>query len=246
MRADARATTDAQAGVAPSTLAARLREATAQVHEDAEHRGFVTALMGGDLGLDEYRLYLAQLEHVYRAMESRRPQPGDPAFLGDRGLDRADAIRADLLALGGTDDLPVLQATEAYVARVQAVHGDAPAFAAHHYTRYLGDVSGGQVIATMLRRHYGAGDEHVTFYYFSSAGGPVPIRRAYRAALDAVAWDAEEERRLVEEARLAFALNAALFDALWAVTQQRPAAEPSALGGPVLLPVGVHGHEDRP
>lgn len=209
---------------APSTLSTRLREATSQVHEEAEHRGFVTALMSGELGLDDYRLYLAQLEPVYRAMESRMPRAGDPAFLSDRNLDRSDAIRADLEALGGTAGVPILSATEAYVARVLAVRDDAPAFTAHHYTRYLGDISGGQVIATMLTRHYGAADEHVSFYDFASAGGPVPIRRAYRAALDAMPWGEAEEQRLVEEARLAFQLNAGIFDALWAVTQARDAA----------------------
>ncbi len=208
----------------PSTLSTRLREATAVVHEEAEHRGFVTALMSGELSLGDYRLYLAQLEPVYRAMESRMPQAGDPAFLADRALDRADAIRADLDALGGTAGVPILPATHAYVARVLAVRDDAPAFTAHHYTRYLGDVSGGQVIATMLKRHYGAGDEHVSFYDFASAGGPVPIRRAYRAALDAMPWGAEAEARLVDEAKAAFALNAGIFDALWAVTSARDAA----------------------
>jgi heme oxygenase (biliverdin-producing, ferredoxin) len=59
-------------------------------------------------------------------------------------------------------------------------------YVAHHYTRYLGDLSGGQVIGAMIERHYGATPEQLTFFSFEGIEKPVPYKREYRTALDAL------------------------------------------------------------
>ena len=203
-------------------LAARLREATTPEHRDTENRGFITRLMGGELTLAAYTAYLAQYAYVYRALETRTPQAGDPEFLADLGLIRTPSIEADLENLGVTDleaQHPVLPATADYVAHLKGIEAnDLPRYVAHHYTRYLGDLSGGQAIAALVARHYGATPEQLAFYRFETIDSPVHYKRTYRDGLDALGFTEEQEATLIAEAKAAFMFNAAIFEALGART----------------------------
>jgi heme oxygenase len=206
-------------------VAALLREATEAQHRAAESRPFMTALMGGELDLAAYTLYLAQFARIYAALESRAVLSTDPAVLQDRRLDRASTIEADLIALGAPDwreRIPALPATVAYAEHLRDIARDDPIrLVAHHYTRYLGDLSGGQVMATMLRRHYGATEEQLSFFRFDELGALVPYKRGYRDALDAMELHAVERDVLVAEARAAFDANTAVFDDLETATSAR-------------------------
>lgn len=199
-------------------LAARLRGATAVEHQDTESRGFITRLMGGELDLDAYVRYLAQYAYVYRALERRTPQAGDPAFLADPALPRFPSIASDLEHLGVRDwevRHPALPATQAYVDHLEAIaDADLPRYLAHHYTRYLGDLSGGQAIAALVARHYGATTDQLAFYRFDMIASPVRFKRQYRDALDALDFTTAQEAALIVEAKGAFGFNAAIFEAL--------------------------------
>lgn len=199
-------------------LAARLRDATAVEHKDTENRSFITRLMGGELDLAAYTRYLAQYAYVYRALEAREPQPGDPEFLADPALPRFASIDSDLAHLGAADwesTHPAHPATQAYVDHLLAIAPQEVArYLAHHYTRYLGDLSGGQAIAALVGRHYGATADQLAFYRFEAIDSPVRYKRAYRAQLDGLQLTAEQEQALVAEAKGAFHFNAAIFEAL--------------------------------
>jgi len=203
-------------------LAGRLREATTPEHRDTENRGFITRLMGGELSLEAYTAYLAQYAYIYRALEAREIQDDDPAFLKDLGLIRTPSIESDLAHLGVTDleaQHPILPATAAYVAHLESIDDrDLPRYVAHHYTRYLGDLSGGQAIAALVARHYGATPEQLAFYRFETIDSPVHYKRTYREGLDSLAFTAEQEATLIAEAKDAFMFNAAIFEALGAST----------------------------
>ena len=207
----------ASAPAAPATVSERLRAATREIHAAAERRSFLAALLGGSLNLDAYARYLAQLARVYSALEARADRPDDPAPLGDRRLDRSATIDHDLAALGHPawrEEFPEHPATAAYADRIREV-ADAPEAArylAHHYTRYLGDLSGGRIIAARVREHYGATDAELTFARFDGIGSPERYKRDYRTALDAL--DDRAAGALVDEAERAYALNIAIFDAL--------------------------------
>ncbi|WP_395242759.1 heme oxygenase (biliverdin-producing) [Agromyces sp. MMS24-K17] len=201
----------------PLDVAALVRAASADDHRAAETRGFITALMGGELSLDDYTRYLAQFAWVYEALESRGSRAGDPEVF-DPALARLAAIEADLDALGASDwreTHPALPATAAYAAHLRAVADDDVRYLAHHYTRYLGDLSGGQAIAALVARHYGATPEQLGFYRFDlGEDGPVRYKRKYRAAMNALALQPTEVDRLVAEVRESFRYNSAIFEAL--------------------------------
>ncbi|MFW2513725.1 heme oxygenase (biliverdin-producing) [Demequina sp. SO4-13] len=212
--------------MAPSTtLSARIREATAAEHRAAETRGFITRLMDGEFDLATYTRYLIQYAHVYRALESRTPQPGDPALINDSRLDRFPSIASDLDHLGASDwatHAPV-DATHAYCAHLKSIPvDDVPRYLAHHYTRYLGDLSGGQAIGTLMSRHYGATPEQLSFYRFEKIPAAPRFKAEYRAALDALDFTPDQEQAFVDESLVAFRLNGAVFDELGA-TQPSPA-----------------------
>lgn len=128
------------------------------------------------------------------------------------------AIDADLTALGASDwrdSHPPLMETAAYAAHLRAIAADDVRYLAHHYTRHLGDLSGGQAIAALVARHYGATPDQLGFYRFEVAGdGVMRYKRRYREAMNALALTPEEVDVLIAEVRVSFRLNSAIFEAL--------------------------------
>ena len=128
---------------------------------------------------------------------------------------RVASLEADLEFLGGPnwrDELVALPATERYIARLKEVAFDWPAgFVAHHYLRYMGDLSGGQIIRRMLERAYGFETDGLRFYIFEGIPKPKPFKDDYRSNLDALQIPAEEQQRFIDEVNLAYRLNGDLF-----------------------------------
>ncbi|WP_161498732.1 biliverdin-producing heme oxygenase [Microterricola pindariensis] len=201
----------------PLALGARLRTETHDQHRSTESRTFIVRLMKGELSLADYTRYLAQMAWVYEALESRTPSESDFAIYDVR-LNRLAEIESDLVALGAADwrsSHPALPSTQRYADRLrELVATDSPRYVAHHYTRYLGDLSGGQAISRLVARHYAATDEQLAFYRFDGIENHVHFKREYREQLDALPLSEEESAAVVEEALAAFEFNGALFDEL--------------------------------
>lgn len=205
------------------TLSASLREGTRPEHERAESSGFVEALMSGGLDVAAYADLAAQQWAIYRALEAasaRVAQSADGASLVFAELERVPAIEADLAFLIGDDwreRITIYPATERYVARLSELGDDVALYAAHAYTRYLGDLSGGQIIKRMMERHYGLGPGGLAFYTFPEIPKSKPFKDVYRERLDALPLTPAQVDRTVAEACLAFRLNSAVFADLGAV-----------------------------
>ncbi|MCZ4123161.1 biliverdin-producing heme oxygenase [Streptomyces sp. H39-S7] len=204
----------------PSPFSTVIRTASHEQHTEAENSTFMSDLLGGRLGVDAYARYTEQLWFVYRALEdAAQSLAGDPVagpFVRAELL-RVAALERDLdhlLGDGWQHRSVPLPATAAYAERVAEVAGTWPAgYVAHHYTRYLGDLSGGQVIRGIAEKTWGferKGDG-VRFYVFDGIGNPAAFKREYRELLDALAVDDLEKQRVVDECRNAFALNSAVF-----------------------------------
>ncbi len=196
-----------------------MRQGSRIDHEAAEGSAFVTGLLAGRVDREGYATYLRRLRAVYAAMESvGRAHISDPwvAAVHDPALERLEAIDADLAhwSPGGPADERT-PSVAAYVDRLAATSTWGGLFVAHHYTRYLGDLSGGQAIGRTLRGAFdltGAGGTR--FYAFPDIPRVKPYKDAYRARLDALATDDEQVMRVVAEVRVAFRLNRALLDEL--------------------------------
>jgi heme oxygenase len=198
-------------------LSTRLREGTRAEHSQAESEGFVERLLSGRLDVAAYADLAAQQLAVYASLEraSARMRHDDRGHgLVFDELTRVPAIERDLGHLygpGWRDVARVLPATERYVARLEAVGGDVACYAAHAYTRYLGDLSGGQVIQRMMQRHYGLATAGLEFYDFPEIPRAKPFKDLYRERLDALDLDDTETDLAVSEAQEAFRLNRAMF-----------------------------------
>jgi heme oxygenase len=209
--------------VLTTPLSAALRAGTREGHENAERSPFVEHLVSGRLDVAAYTDLAAQQLAVYTALEaagSALRAAGDDGALVFDELERVPAIEADLAHLLGPawrDQVRTLPATTAYVERLHAVAGDLPAYAAHAYTRYLGDLSGGQILQRMIERHYGLSGAGLTFYDFPQIHKLKPFKDVYRERLDALDLTPGQRAAVVEEARLAFRLNQAMFADLGAV-----------------------------
>lgn len=207
----------------PPPFSTVIRTASHSQHTEAENSSFMGDLLGGRLGVEAYARYTEQLWFVYRALEDgARRLAADPVagpFLRPELL-RVAALERDLdhlLGAGWQQRAVALPATTHYAERVAEVARDWPGgYVAHHYTRYLGDLSGGQVIRGIAEKTWGfqrKGDG-VRFYVFEAIGNPAAFKREYRELLDGLAVDELEKQRVVEECRNAFALNTAVFGAL--------------------------------
>lgn len=205
-------------------LSARLRAGTRTDHEAAETTPFVEHLMSGALTRDAYVDLAVQQHAVYVALEQvgdalLRTQPVAATVVLEE-LRRVPSIEDDLAFLVGPDwraRVRVLPATARYAAHLREHCTTLPRWAAHAYTRYLGDLSGGQVVQRMVQRHYGVGEDGLSFYRFTAAPRVKPFKDEYRARLDALPLTEEQRAEVVDEARRAFALNRDVFADLGAV-----------------------------
>ena len=202
-------------------FAARIRRATMAEHRVAETRGFISRLMAGTVPPAGFAQLTAQYLAIYRELEAAadrmRADPVAGAF-ADPALARVPALEADLAHLYGPGwqaAITTLPATERYADRLREHCRTSPAhFIAHHYVRYLGDLSGGQLIARTLTEKYGLGRDGTGFYRFEQIGDPRAYRTAYRERLDALDLPEEQLAVVLAEARLAFGLNSAVFTEL--------------------------------
>ncbi|MES9806221.1 heme oxygenase (biliverdin-producing) [Streptomyces cinereoruber] len=200
-----------------------IRTASHEQHTEAETSSFMGDLLGGRLGVDAYARYTEQLWFVYRALEEgAEALRGDPVagpFIQPE-LFRTAALEQDLAHLRGPDwrdGLSPLPATVAYAERVAECAREWPAgYVAHHYTRYLGDLSGGQIIRDKAERTWGFARKGagVRFYVFEEISNPAAFKRAYRELLDGVNADDLEKQRIVDECKRAFDFNSAVFHQL--------------------------------
>ncbi|MFJ9628361.1 heme oxygenase (biliverdin-producing) [Streptomyces sp. NPDC091280] len=200
-----------------------IRTASHEQHVEAETSTFMSDLLGGRLGVDAYARYTEQLWFVYEALETGAERLAADPVTGPfirAELFRLPALERDLEHLRGADwrsGLTALPATEAYADRVRECAESWPAgYLAHHYTRYLGDLSGGQIIRDKAERTWGFArrGDGVRFYVFDEIGNPAAFKRSYRELLDGVPLDDLEKQRVVTECKRAFALNTGVFGAL--------------------------------
>jgi len=202
-------------------FSAALRERSSNAHSPSEHAGFMADLLNGAGTRDDYIALVAQHWFIYAALEEAtermRHDPVASVFISDK-LTRLPALAADLEFLVGPDwrdQIAPLPTTQAYVSRIRRVAATWPGgFIAHHYTRYLGDLSGGLFIGRLMQRRYGFDTNGIGFFLFGDIADPKAFKNVYREQLDAAPWDDDEKARVIEEVLVAYRFNTELFEDL--------------------------------
>ncbi|HEX4816781.1 MAG TPA: biliverdin-producing heme oxygenase [Nonomuraea sp.] len=192
-----------------------LRNATWGDHQSAESEGYLTELMSGRLSEHEYGELVAQHYFAYIALDSLSREFADHPMAGRfvfPELYREPALERDLATIygpGWRDRIAPSTSTRVLAARMRQMSDWPGGYIAHHYTRYLGDLSGGQFIRMELQKIYGyAKGGGVDFYIFDELGSLPRFKTEYRARLDALDLDEREQHRIIHEVKLAYKLNA--------------------------------------
>lgn len=197
-------------------LSTAFKQGSRELHDQAEAATFIDDLMNGRVSLAGYVNYLKSLRVVYAALEEvARVNAHDPvvAAIHDPALERLSAIDADIAALStGAPEENLCQhtAARAYAADIHAASGDAARIVAHHYTRYLGDLSGGLAIGRILDRTFGLEGRGLAMYHFEEIKAKV-YKDDYRQRLDSLPLDETQRAHAVVEVQNAFRHNQAVF-----------------------------------
>ncbi|OSX56546.1 hypothetical protein POSPLADRAFT_1159993 [Postia placenta MAD-698-R-SB12] len=224
-------------------LSTLLRSGTAALHEQVEKSQGAGRLARGELDEPEYVHFLMMLWHVYdtleRALGKHVSHPVLSSIHNPTLLSRAASLSADIAFYLQTNESdwashpthvafvesPPAALTD-YVSRMETVadSSDPSPLLAHAYVRYLGDLSGGQIIRNRIIKAYGLeGDAGVAFYDFSPLGGTgratigdlKKIKEWFRHNMDtSVGSNEAVKAAILREACIAFELNGGLFAAL--------------------------------
>ncbi|KAG7342563.1 heme oxygenase [Nitzschia inconspicua] len=210
-----------------SGLALLLDEGTRQSHSMAENTAFVTGFFKGISKPESYRKLLSSLYYVYDAMETTLLHAPDERvqLLNDAALRRVDALQEDMQYFYGQNGdwkakIPKpTPATETYVARILEL-GANPELSylliAHQYTRYLGDLFGGQMMGGMASKSMNLPSDGsgVAFYTFKDIDNTQRYITDWYRRLNSLDLTEQQKQNIVEEANLVFGLNIGILEEL--------------------------------
>ncbi|GLY00753.1 MULTISPECIES: biliverdin-producing heme oxygenase [Actinoplanes] len=198
-------------------LSWRLRERT---QLESRRSAFVDLLAAGALPMAAYAELAAQHWFIYETLEPAASAMADDPVAGRfvfPELVRLPALEADLRFLYGPrwqSRITALPATTTYCTRIRSAAFDrASGFVAHHCTRYLGDLSGGQWLGQAVVQAYGFRGEGHRFFVFDGVD-PGMFRAHYRDRLNAAPWSHAEQDAFIDEVSAAYRLNVDVLDEL--------------------------------
>lgn len=204
---------------APS-FSTRVREHTRELHRDAERSGFVRGMLAGQIERPRYVLWLRNLHGVYSALEQALATPEGQMHAGpfaDTLLFRTPALAEDLLALAGPGwvQLPQVPEAHSYADTILAARMSSRLLG-HAYTRYLGDLSGGQLLSGLMAKHLGLPADALRYYAFPGIADIPAYRTSLRERMDAALQEASAMQDALRGAGEGFEASIALSRAIGA------------------------------
>ncbi len=204
------------------TFSRRLRTETAQAHRFVESTNFVKGILKGVMSLESFGNMQAGMYLVYEALEEELERHKDHPLVGQiyfTQLNRKAVLERDLEYLYGEDWRSQVRMTSARQEYIDRIHwlgeNDPGLLVAHSYTRYLGDLSGGQVISKIARRSLGMeGRDGLRFFDFDEIEKARVFKNEYRSRLDQLPLSEDRAQEIIDEAKQVFALNQGLFEEL--------------------------------
>ncbi|XP_036927591.1 heme oxygenase-like [Acanthopagrus latus] len=204
-------------------LSEQIKKVTKESHIRAENTELMMSFQKAQVTLQQYKLLLCSLYEIYLALEEELDRnsnhPGVAPIYFPAELARLEAIEKDLEYFYGQDwreKIVVPAATKRYCHRLRQIGKENPEFLlAHAYTRYLGDLSGGQVLGRIAQKSMGLkSNEGLSFFAFPGVTSPNLFKQLYRSRMNSVELTEEERNGVLEEAVRAFEFNIQVFDDL--------------------------------
>ena len=208
--------------MAVSDFALQLKTETKKSHTAAENTKFVSSFLRGVISKESYRQLVANFYFIYRAMEEEFEKYKDSPILGpvhSDVLNRVNNLERDLRYYYGPIWRHHIKPTEQcqrYVDRIREVSDDEPELLiGHHYTRYMGDLSGGQILKNIAEKSLNLREgEGLHFYEFEGIEDKKAFKEQYRATLNTIPINQSMANAIITEANWAFRLNMFMFDEL--------------------------------
>ena len=196
-------------------LAMKLRVGTQQAHIDSENLGFMKCFVKGVVDRDCFIQLLRNFYFVYSELETaieKHKQHPVINLIYFPELNRQSSLEQDMLFYYGSQwhkRITPSPAAQAYITRINQISEHEPALLlAHSYTRYLGDLSGGQMLQKIAQSALKlSGYEGTSFYNFQQIPDKQAFKEKYRQALDKLSIDDKTTDKIVAEANHAFKLN---------------------------------------
>jgi heme oxygenase (biliverdin-producing, ferredoxin) len=203
-------------------LATQLREGTTKSHSMAENVSFVKSFLGGVVDKKSYRKLVANLYFIYSTLEEKmfvnrnHPMVKPIYFLE---LNRKESLEQDLIFYYGSDWINLIkpsEATQNYVDRINKISLSQPELLiAHAYTRYIGDLSGGQILKKIAENAMGLSNgDGVAFYNFFEIQDDSKFKKLYKDKLNELPLTQKQISDIISEANVAFTLNMKMFQEL--------------------------------
>ncbi|MGD1874377.1 MAG: heme oxygenase (biliverdin-producing) [Mastigocoleus sp.] len=205
-----------------SNLATKLRVGTKKAHTMAENVGFVKCFLRGVVEKSSYRKLVANFYFIYSAMEEEMEKHQDHPVVSKINfpqLHRKKTLERDLSYYYGAnwqEQIQLSPAGKEYLNRIREISEKEPELlVSHSYTRYLGDLSGGQILKNIAVTAMKLTDGNGTaFYEFEDISDEKAFKVKYRQALDELPIDDATAERIVNEANDAFGVNMRMFNEL--------------------------------
>ena len=205
-------------------LAGQLKEGTKKSHTMAENTGFVACFLKGVVEKKSYRKLISDLYFVYSAMEEeieRLVLDNHPVvkFIGFKELFRKETLENDLKYYYGDNwgkQIQISDSAQSYVDRIRYVAKESPELlVGHHYTRYIGDLSGGQILKKIAKKALNIeGNQGLDFYEFSMIDDEKKFKKSYSDILNNLPINQDIANKIIEEANQAFTYNMKMFKEL--------------------------------
>ena len=205
-----------------SDFALQLKTETKKSHTAAENTKFIGSFLRGVVSEESYKQLVANFYFIYRAMEEEVDKLSEHPIVGkvhSKLLNRTEPLSRDLRYYYGPNWRALIAPSEAcqrYVNRIREVaEDDAELLVGHHYTRYLGDLSGGQILKGIAEKAMDLKEcEGLHFYEFEGITDKKGFKTSYRTALDTLPINQSQANAIINEANYAFRLNMYMFDEL--------------------------------
>ena len=205
-----------------TNLAEQLRKGTTKSHSMAENVSFVKSFLGGVVDKNSYRILVANLYFVYSAIEeeieNNRYHPS-VSLIYFPELNRKKSLEKDLEYYYGMNWRNLVRpssVTQSYVERVHSIGKHQPELlVSHAYTRYMGDLSGGQILKNIAKNAMQLSDDKGTeFYLFRDIDNEKEFKMQYKKALNLIPVTDSQIDVVISEANVAFSLNMKMFQEL--------------------------------
>ena len=205
-------------------LAGQLREGTKKSHTMAENTGFVACFLKGVVEKKSYRKLISDLYFVYQAMEEeieRLVKEDHPVIkpIAFKPLFRKLTLENDLKFYFGDNwqnEITISKSAQEYVSRIRLVAKKSPELlVGHHYTRYIGDLSGGQILKKIAKKALNLdGNNGLNFYEFENIDDDKKFKEKYSETLNKLPIDQTIADQIIDEANQAFVYNMKMFKEL--------------------------------